>query len=158
MVYSPNMRVRGSGLIIHEGAVLLIEYYDELPGLHYVLPGGSVEAGETILETVKREVREEACLEVEVGQLVIAYEYAPHKDRSLRSIPPALTLVFACRPTSGQASLPDCPDPNQTGVRWMLLDELDTVLLLPPIQKQILEYAYNGKQTVELVEEWKLHG
>lgn len=156
MAYTVNMRVRGSGLVIHDDAVLLIEYYDEVPGLHYVLPGGGILQGETLTEAVRREVREEACVDVEVGQLVLLYEYAPHKSPLPQPIPPALTLVFECRLVSGRAHLPDCPDPGQTGVRWLPLDELDTITLTPPVQKQILDFALNGRRDVPLIEEWRL--
>jgi ADP-ribose pyrophosphatase YjhB (NUDIX family) len=155
MSYTPNMRVRGAGLIIHDSSVLLVEYYSEGPGLHYVLPGGAVHHGETVREAVRREVREEACVEVEVGQLVLAYEYAAHRDTRQLGAPHALTLVFTCRSLSGAARLPDCPDRGQTGVRWVPLDELDAITLSPPVHKTILEFAYQGKAQVDWIEEWK---
>jgi 8-oxo-dGTP diphosphatase len=153
MRYPLNMRVRGCGLVLHKGEVLLIEYYEEGPGLHYVLPGGAVLAGESIRETVRREVIEEACVEVEVGSLVLAYEYQPQKDPIPHNLPPALTMVFACHPARGEARLPDCPDMGQTGVRWVPIDELDNIPLSPPIYKQILDYVYNGWRGIDLFEE-----
>jgi 8-oxo-dGTP diphosphatase len=155
MIYPLNMRVRASGLVLEDDSILLVEYYTEIPGLHYVLPGGAVQAGETIREAVAREVREESCVEVEVGDLVLAYEYAPHKDPIPSGIPPALTLVFACKPVRGAARLPDCPDADQTGVRWVGLDELDGLALVPDIHKPILDYAYQGKTKIDWIEEWK---
>src|SRR3712207_8409262 len=49
-----------------EGAVLMVEY-DEW-GLHYNLPGGGLERGESLHEGVRREVLEETSAEVEVGR------------------------------------------------------------------------------------------
>jgi 8-oxo-dGTP diphosphatase len=40
-------------------AVLLVEFNDET-GLHYNLPGGGVEPGESVIEALEREVRENA--------------------------------------------------------------------------------------------------
>src|SRR5512141_810392 len=98
MPFSLNMRVRASGLVIEDDSILLVEAFEETQGLHYVLPGGAVQAGATIHEAVRREIREETCVDVEVGRLVLAYEYAPHNDKISRQLPPALTLVFACKP------------------------------------------------------------
>jgi ADP-ribose pyrophosphatase YjhB (NUDIX family) len=155
MTFSFNMSVRTSGLVFQDESILLVESYAEVEGLHFILPGGAVLAGETIHEALRREIREETCVDVEVGPLVLAYEYAPHKDRIPSGLPPALTLVFACRPVGGAARLPDCPDAGQTGVRWIDLDELDGLALSPPIQKPILDYVYQGKTGVEWIEEWK---
>jgi hypothetical protein len=38
-------------------------------------------------------------------------------------------------------SLPDCPDPNQTAVRWIRLAELERVELLPHIGDRIVAYC-----------------
>jgi 8-oxo-dGTP diphosphatase len=153
MRYPLNMRVRGSGLVLHKGEVLLIEYYEEGRGLHYILPGGAVQAGETMHDTVRREVREQACIEVEVGPLILATEYEPQNDPIPHNLPPSLTLVFACRPARGEARLPDCHDLGQTGVRWIPADELDNIPLVPPLYKHILDYIYNGWRGIELLEE-----
>ena len=49
-----HVRIRCTGLIIENNSVLLVEYDDN--GIHYNLPGGGLEPGETILEGVAREV------------------------------------------------------------------------------------------------------
>lgn len=56
------------------------------------LPGGGMEAGETVDEALRREVREETGLEVEVGQLVGAYS-KPQKQE--------VVLTFRCGVTGG---------------------------------------------------------
>ncbi len=61
-----HIRVRACALIIENNSILLVEFDDE-SGLHYNLPAGGAEPGESIIEAVKREVREEANVEVEVG-------------------------------------------------------------------------------------------
>lgn len=70
------IRVRASALIIQNNSLLLVEFDDE-NGLHYNLPGGGVEKGETLIEAVKREAKEEASVEIEVGNVAFLYEYAP---------------------------------------------------------------------------------
>ncbi|MCC2683450.1 MAG: hydrolase, partial [Paenibacillaceae bacterium] len=74
-----HIRVRPTALIIENGSVLLIEY-EENSQYHYNLPGGGAEPGETITDALKRELKEEASTEVEVGSIAFVYEYCPHKQ------------------------------------------------------------------------------
>lgn len=56
----------------------------------WCLPGGLVEAGETIADAMRREVREEIGCEIEVGSLVGVYS-APN----LKCVPPAKFFLIA---------------------------------------------------------------
>jgi 8-oxo-dGTP pyrophosphatase MutT (NUDIX family) len=66
-VTSDRLRFRPAvyGLILHEEKVLLMNTI--LTG-RYSLPGGGIELGEQIEETLRREVQEETGLEIEVGR------------------------------------------------------------------------------------------
>src|SRR5258706_141045 len=82
-------RVSVSALIIEDTRVLLahrraIDWWN--------LPGGAVDPGETVAAGLRREVREETGLEVEVGQLVGVYS-KPMKQE--------VVLSFRCRVTGG---------------------------------------------------------
>lgn len=60
---------RAGMILLRKGTVALIERHRA--GMHYfVFPGGQVEPGETLQETVVREAEEELGLKVTVGQLV----------------------------------------------------------------------------------------
>jgi 8-oxo-dGTP diphosphatase len=56
-----------SALIVRDGRVLMVRRGKEPFEGYWSLPGGRVEPGETPQEAVRREVREETGLEVEVG-------------------------------------------------------------------------------------------
>ena len=87
---SPIFRIGLFALIFdHEERVLLghrrdIDWWN--------LPGGGMEAGETVDEALRREVREETGLEVEVEQLVGVYS-KPQKQE--------VVLTFRCRLAGG---------------------------------------------------------
>jgi 8-oxo-dGTP diphosphatase len=56
-----------SGLIVQDGKILLILRGNHPYKDHWSLPGGGIEPGERLRDAVKREVREETGLDVEVG-------------------------------------------------------------------------------------------
>jgi 8-oxo-dGTP diphosphatase len=153
---SYHIRVRPTGLIIRDESILLVQYEDE-EGIHYNLPGGGAEPGETILEGVKRELFEETMADVEVGPLVFVYECAPHKQSGdYPDAPHSLNLVFECHLKEGSTPRqPQITDTNQSTVKWIPLQELDSILLFPNIKKQIKEYIKN-RRSIEIIEDYKL--
>lgn len=82
-------RVSASALIFEEGRILLAHRRDID---WWNLPGGGMEAGETLEEAVIREVYEETGLQVEVEQLVGVYS-KPQKQE--------VVLTFRCKKTGG---------------------------------------------------------
>ncbi len=74
-----GIRVAASALIVEDGRALLVEFDDE-SGVHFKFPGGGVEPGETLEEAVRREVREEACLDVRVDRLLLIVESIASRD------------------------------------------------------------------------------
>lgn len=152
-----HIRVRAGALIIQDTSILLIEFNDE-NGLHFNLPAGGTEPGETVKEAVKREAKEEASIEVEVGPLAFVYEYAPHLNNNKYGDTHSLALMFDCSIKEGcKPRMPANPDSNQTGIKWIPLTELDKVILYPNIKEHILSYV-EKKRSVEIIEEHHLEG
>jgi 8-oxo-dGTP diphosphatase len=83
-----------SGLIVRDGKVLLIRRGKEPYKDRWSLPGGGIERGERVRDTVRREVKEESGLEVEVG-LVAGYreEILPEDHY--------IIIAFHCEVTGG---------------------------------------------------------
>lgn len=83
--------------VITSGAVILRDEHGrvviEKPNyrVHWLLPGGGVDAGEDARECAQREVREELGLDLEVGRLLTA-DWAP--SRAAVSAPMGVHFVF----------------------------------------------------------------
>jgi ADP-ribose pyrophosphatase YjhB (NUDIX family) len=151
-----HIRVRPTALILRDEHVLLVEYSDEA-GLHYNLPGGGAEPGETLEEGVKREVFEETQAQINVGSIAFVYECAPHKQSGeYDTTKHSLNIIFECTlKEESHPRLPDRPDETQSGVRWIHLSELDNIILYPRIQSYIKNYLVN-RRTVELINDYML--
>ncbi|MCM3630711.1 NUDIX domain-containing protein [Paenibacillus glycanilyticus] len=149
-----KIRLRACALIVVNEEILLIEFKnDNDDGVHYNLPAGGLEAGETLAEAVKREALEEACVEVDVGSLAFVYEYQPAKNNRIYGDTHSVGVTFECTLKNGSIpKLPDTPDPNQTGVKWIPISELHAVQLYPEINEDIINYCC-GRQYRNYVEE-----
>ncbi|HUP27692.1 MAG TPA: NUDIX domain-containing protein, partial [Chloroflexia bacterium] len=91
---SPKFTVGVVALVLdEEGRVLLLRhtYRRSRP---WGLPGGGLKPGETLEECLKREMREEAGMEIEIDSFLSA---AAHRDRRL------VDMIFSCRPAAGQS-------------------------------------------------------
>ena len=71
-------RVRLTGILVEDGHVL-VQRQVLKERAHWNFPGGALEPGETLGECLRREMREECGLEVEVGELL----YVCDRFRSL---------------------------------------------------------------------------
>ncbi|HLD93572.1 MAG TPA: NUDIX domain-containing protein [Anaerolineales bacterium] len=60
---------RAAAIILQNNSLALIER-NRNGQIYYLFPGGQVEAGESQVETVTREVKEEIGLEISVGRLI----------------------------------------------------------------------------------------
>ncbi|WP_223067420.1 NUDIX domain-containing protein [Paenibacillus caui] len=153
---SCHIRTRPTALIISEGKVLLIEYQDK-EQLHYNLPGGGAEPGEAITESLRRELLEEASIEINIGPVAFVYEYFPNKQSGdYESSVHGLHIIFDCEIKEGfTPKLPDHPDSCQVGVKWIAIEELESVILYPNIKKHIKEYS-KSRRNIDLIEDHQL--
>jgi len=145
--WSNGPRMGARGVVLMDGRVLLLKY--ERDGeILYLFPGGGHKPGETLAETVEREVIEETGLAVEVGRLLAVHENAPFKEiempTDIRSIyvheVHRIDFFFQCRvPGEAEPHLEVQPDKLHTGFEWVKPDDLDNHPIIPEIGRQLRE-------------------
>lgn len=93
-----------SAAILRDGKILVVRRA-RTPALHlYTLPGGVVEAGETLAEAAAREVREETALEIEPVALA-GHREVIVRDAEGRVERHFVILCYAARWLSGEPAL-----------------------------------------------------
>lgn len=140
-----RIRVAANALIIRGEDALLVEFSGGTRTAHFNFPGGGVELGETLEEAVRREVLEETGLEVSVERLLLVVESVASRNTNTilgQRVPwNELRFFFLCRPMPGspEARLPDVPDGQQTGVKWVPLDRLPFEPVLPQVSRELIQ-------------------
>lgn len=120
-----------SAAIIRDGKVLIVRRARSPAAGLYTLPGGGVELGETLLEAVVREVREETALVVEPVGLA-GYREAIARDDEGRIERHFVILPFAARWIAGEPML----SYELSEAVWLdppAIADLDTTAGLPEI-------------------------
>ena len=90
-IFAPYM-IRVRGVMIDDGSILIIK--QKTLGREWYLPGGTLEAGETLAECVEREVFEETGFTVKAKKLISVAD-TDCKD------PPLVHILFAVEKVSG---------------------------------------------------------
>jgi ADP-ribose pyrophosphatase YjhB (NUDIX family) len=85
------MRVRVTGVVVEDGRILLLNQ-DTDTGRPWSLPGGKLEAGETLAQALVREMREETGLDIEPGRLLYVCDHVPAE---------VVHMTFEARRTGG---------------------------------------------------------
>lgn len=102
--FEGQVRVRVCGLLVENGQILLLKHDNIGPGGHlWSPPGGGVEFGENLEETLKKEFEEETNLHIEVGDYLFTNEFISNKYH-------AIELFFEVCRISGEISLGNDPE------------------------------------------------
>lgn len=116
----PAAPVVGVGGVVIDGErVLLVRRAHPPRQGEWSLPGGKVELGEALADAVRREVREETGLEVEVGPLVECFDRV-HRDASGAVRYHFVIADFLCRQVGGTLR----PGDDAADAAWASREEL----------------------------------
>lgn len=135
------IEVRVGVIVIHDNKLLLVNHFRN--GKRYwVLPGGKLRQGEPLQECAEREVEEETSLKVKVTELLFTGETIwPEGKRHI------INFFFRGVLQSGEIRKPSWsfPDERLDIPKFVPLEDIDKISLLPDISNIILEIA-TGKE------------
>jgi 8-oxo-dGTP diphosphatase len=132
-----------AGLVIEQGKILVTQRMkNSLHGLLWEFPGGKVKEGEDPREALRRELKEELDVEVEVGRLFDAVFYSYPEF-------PVLLLVYRCRVGKGYLRPIGCHD-----LQWVTLTGLKK-LAMPPADDPIRNHLFSSNDTNLKLNSWE---
>lgn len=136
---APNSIVAAASAIVtnNEGAILVHRRTDNDL---WALPGGGMEFGESIADTVVREVYEETGLRVSPKYVVAVYSDPKHvfaySDGEVRQ---EFSVCIACEVLEGQLTISS----ESTELRWVNPEDLNSLAMHPRIRARIDDYINN---------------
>jgi mutator protein MutT len=135
----PKRPMVGVGAVVVRGGDVLLERRGQPPAQgSWSLPGGLVDIGERLEDAVRREVREECGIEIEVGPLLGVFEpLVVDEDGRVRYH--YVVLDYLARYVSGEVVIGD----DAAELRWAPFDELESYALLPAT-REMIERARNS--------------
>lgn len=133
-------RVRVAALLVTDGKIVLVRHRKNSQ-MYWLLPGGGVQWGETLSQSLEREVAEETGLICDIGDLLFASDtIAPEGTRHV------IHLVFSAAVICLDESA-IVPDARILEVNYLDLSKLTTIDLRPPIAGHILTFLNEPQAT-----------
>ena len=127
-------RIRVSAMLRWRDRILLCRH--EKPGKEYwLLPGGGVNAGESIVDALHRELAEEVGIVDEIpleGPAAVVDSIAPARSFARKHV---VHIIFAGDLGGRSLETVTSQDAAVRGHRLFGVGELDTIVLHPPIQR-----------------------
>jgi len=135
----PTHIIAGAGIVINENdEILMVKTHRS----GWVFPGGQVEVGENVIDAVKREIMEEAGVEVDVGEVFCISSNTGKRPgyNGVKEIPTKIMLDFICKAKSGTPR----PSDENTESAYFPKEKVLELIQTPAIierYKAYLEYA-----------------
>lgn len=130
-------RIRAAAIILQDDSVLLARHEKDDKS-YWVLPGGGVDFGESVGEALKREIREEANLDIRLGEFVMLNDSIPPDHH--RHI---LNLYFLAEIAGGKLRVGQ-NDKRLRGMEFVPVDDLPGISLYPDIRQALYNGIRNG--------------
>lgn len=121
-------------VVVDDDRLLLVRRAQSPAAGAWAVPGGRVEAGETLAEAVTRELREETGLDGVCGPLIGWVELVPETadDRHVVILDFEVTLMASDEPTAGG---------DATAARWIPLGDVAEQVLAPGLAEFLHDHA-----------------
>jgi 8-oxo-dGTP diphosphatase len=128
-------RIRVSALLRWQDRILLCRHEKPGRGEYWLLPGGGVNAGESLTDALHRELHEEVGIEDEIpveGPVALIDSISPQRAFAPKHV---VHIIFAGALSGRSLAAVTSQDAAVRGHRLFDRVELDDVVLHPPIQR-----------------------
>ncbi len=116
----PDRPVVGvGGVVVQDGRALIVKRAHDPRKGEWSLPGGIVELGESLVDAVRREIKEETGLDVEVGEVVEVFDRVHRLEDRIRYH--FVIVDYVCRPIGGELR----PGDDAEEVAWVAPHEIE---------------------------------
>ena len=132
------MRCRPALILVERNHILLMKYQYGTEFV-YNLPGGNPDPGETLVETIVRECREELDIEVEVGNLLMVGEILPSEKRDA-----SVHILFEGKIISG---IPVIQKDQTSALElvWVSISEITKINMYPNVSAELQDLLFLQK-------------
>lgn len=139
----PTHIIAAAGVVINEkDEILMVKTHNA----GWVFPGGQVEVGENVIDAVKREIMEEAGVEIEVGELFCVSSNTGKYPgyNGVKEVPTKIMLDFVCRAKGGTPR----PSEENSESAYFPKDEVLNLIKAPAIIERFKAFLeYEGRPT-----------
>lgn len=114
----PKVFSAAKAIIVNNNKFLILKYQDKNITI-WDLPGGKIEYGETPHETLKREVKEETSLEIDIIKSIDVWWFFHHATRNQ-----VICHTYLCKAADNKIDLTKNPSPEEHhDYRWVTTNE-----------------------------------
>ena len=137
--------VRVAAVVERGGELLLVRHQKPDRDTYWVLPGGRLEPGETIPECAVRELAEETGLRVSFSGILYVGEFLREGRHTIDVVAKVAPEGDANAVLGTDPEVAPDTEPTLREVRWVSLDELREIELLPDsVKRRLLDDAGGG--------------
>lgn len=128
---SNNIRIRVAGVIVKDEKILMIAHKKN-GDVYWLLPGGGVDYGESLIEALEREFEEELNIRIDAGKIaLISDSIDPSGDRHV------LNICFHCNHKDGEFHIGE--DERLHDYKFFSKNEISELTIHPPINDSLLK-------------------